>query len=136
MDTGLAHIYCYTLPPWPPPVHTSQQNTPDRHRWPSRPPLYAADRRTESCLVPPEWRCDRCGLRPAISQYHDPADAVIDGAAILALDPDVPLIVHTHEGPHVTFIFLSMTHGAPRDLMRIAAGAKPCGADVLRNWAG
>lgn len=132
----LAHIHCYTLPPWPPPAHTSQQNTPDHHQRPSRQPPYAADRKLASLSLPHERTWEKWDLRLGISRYHDLADAVVDGVAILAFDPDVALIAHAHEGPHVTFIFLGMTHGAPRDLMRLASHAEPWGADILISWPG
>lgn len=68
-------------------------------------------------------------MRLVVSRYHDLADAVIDSVAILAFDPDVALFVHTNDGPHVTFTFLSMTHSAPCNLMGFAARAEPCGAN-------
>lgn len=120
------HIRCCTLPPWPPPGHTFQQNTPVHHRLPSHQLLYAAKRiNAASVSFTRTW--GRWEIRPFISHYHDLADAVIHSVAILTFDPDPPLVLHTHKGPHVTFIFLRMTHTAPCNLMRSAACAEPWG---------
>lgn len=134
MSPTFAHIRCCTLPPWPPPDHTSRQNTLVHHQLPLHQLLYAAKKKPANANF--TWMWDKWDMKLFMSRYHDLADAVINSLAILAFNPDSPLVLHTHEGPHVTFIFFSMTHGTPGNLMRFASCTKPYGSDILMNGVG
>lgn len=54
-----AYIHCYTLPPWPPPDHMCQQNTPVPHQLPLRQPLYAADRTIMALSILHQYETNR-----------------------------------------------------------------------------